>query len=97
MQGNPDRSKNIFRVEVSCSYVEKRWSESILPAKRPNDGSYLLLNGLPWRVCVLRDAGHDNLIEPVMNIPRGYQIPHRRLQRFVPHPMLNRAHVEARS
>ena len=74
MQGNPDWSKNILRVEVSCSFAEKRWSESNLPAKPPIDGSYFLMNGFPRRICVLSDAGHDNLIEPVMNIARWYQI-----------------------
>jgi hypothetical protein len=73
MQGNPDWSKNIIRVEVSCSFAEKRWSESNLPAKPPIDGGYFLLNGFPRRICVLSDAGHDNLIEPVMNIARWYQ------------------------
>ena len=33
--------------------------------------------------------------KPVVNIARRYQISHGRLQRFVPHPVLNRSHIEA--
>ena len=92
-----DRSKNIFRVGASHPLEEPALAESIVATNRSSAGSDFLLNGLPWRICVLSDAGHDNLIKPVVNIARGYQIPHSRLQGFVPHPVLNRSHIEART
>lgn len=93
---NGDRSKNIFRVEV----VARRGAqlvESIASASRFSVGSDFLLNGLPWRTNVFGEAGHDNLIKPVMNIARRHQIPHGRFQRFVAHPVLNGSHIESRT
>jgi hypothetical protein len=75
-----------------------RKAKSNLPAKPPIDGSYFLLNGFPRRICVLSDAGHDNLIEPVMNIAR--LVPDTSLSSpaiCAPSNALNRAHIEARS
>jgi hypothetical protein len=58
-------------------------------------GGDFLLNRLPWRTNVFIDTGYDNPIESVVNIARGHEIPHRRFQRFVSHPVLNRSHIEA--
>jgi hypothetical protein len=58
-------------------------------------GGDFLLNGLPWWTNVFGEARHANLIKPVVNIARRYQIPHCRFQGFVPHPVLNRSHIEA--
>ena len=69
--------------------------ELIVPANRSSATNHFLLNGLPWRTCVFIDTRYDNPIELVVNIARGHQIPHRRFQRFVPHPVLNRSHIEA--
>ena len=90
-----DSSKNIFRVGAHPK--EPASVESIVLTKRFSGGADFLLNGLPWRIRTFGGAGYDNLIEPVMNIARWYQIPHCRLQRLVSHPMLNRAHIETRS
>src|SRR5215472_3250990 len=94
LQGT-DRSTNILRVAASLRYQQTGLGISIVGAGRFSAGGDSLLNRLPCRTSVLTDTGHNNLIESVMNIARGYQIPHCRLQRFVPHPMLNRAHIEA--
>jgi hypothetical protein len=37
-------------------------------------GIDFLLNGFPWRIYVLSDAGHDHPIKALMNITRGHQI-----------------------
>jgi len=58
-------------------------------------GSDLLLNRLPSRICSFGDAGHDNLIKPIVNVACGHQIPHSRFQRFMTHPVLNGSHIEA--
>ena len=63
--------------------------------KAPSWRTDFLLNGLPWRICDFGGAGYDNLIKSVVNIARRHQISHGRLQRFVPHPVLNRSHIEA--
>ena len=54
-----------------------------------------LLKGFPERIRPLGSFGYNNLIKSVVNIARRYQISHGRLQRFVPHPVLNRSHIEA--
>jgi hypothetical protein len=90
-----DRSKNIFRVDGSCSPRGAVCpGESIVVTNAPFAGDFLL-NGFPERICALGSFGYNNLIKSVMNIARRYQISHGRLQRFVPHPMLNRSHIEA--
>ena len=91
--------KNILRVggHPHRSLENPNLLESLVLTDGSSAGSNFLLIGLACRVRALSDARHDNLIEPVMNIARWHQIPHCRLQRFVPHPMLNRTHIEARS
>jgi hypothetical protein len=69
--------------------------ESIATTNGSFASTHFLLDGLSWRTCVLIDAGYDNLIKSVVNVARGHQIPHGRLQGFVPHPLLNRSHIEA--
>ena len=68
--------------------------ELIVPANRSSATNHFLLNRLPWRTSIFTDTGYDNPIESVVNVARGHQIPHRRFQRFVSHPVLNRAHIE---
>jgi len=58
-------------------------------AKGSPAGTDFLLNGLLWRICAFGGAGYDNLIQPVVNIARRYQIPHGRFRGFVPHPVLS--------
>ena len=58
--------------------------ELIVPANRSSATNHFLLNRLPWRTSVFIDTGYDNPIEPVVNIARGHQVSHRRLQGFVP-------------
>jgi hypothetical protein len=58
--------------------------ESIVAPNGSSAGGNSLLNRLPWRTSVFIDTGYDNPIEPVVNIARGHQVSHRRLQGFVP-------------
>jgi len=70
--------------------------ESIVSASPLSVTCDFLLNGLPWRSRFLSSyAGHNNPIEPVVNIARRYQVSHGRFQGFVSHPVLNRSDIEA--
>jgi len=87
-------SKNIFRV--GAAYLKELASvESAVLSNGSSVGSDFLLNGLPWSINVFGEARHANLIKPVVNIASRHQIPHRRFQGFVSHPVLNRSHIEA--
>ena len=59
---------------MPCSRRVPTLVELIAAPKDFSAGSDFLLNGLPWRFCVLSDAGYDDLIKPVVNIARRYQI-----------------------
>jgi len=69
--------------------------ESIATTNGSFASTHFLLDGLSWQASFLIDAGYDNLIKSGVNVARRYQISHGRLQRFVPHPVLNRSHIEA--
>lgn len=43
----------------------------------------------------IQKASDFHIVQPIMNILGRTQIPHRRFQAFMPHPVLNRPHVEA--
>jgi len=88
--------RTFFGLESRAAMEEPSLMESIPTTNGPFASThFFLLDGLSWWTCVLIDARYANLIKSVVNIAGRYQISHGRLQRFVPHPVLNRSHIEA--